>query len=68
MGLQVFSSHTIGIFTDCNWCPSGDNVSAIDTTSGAHVDHVIGVGDDVQVVFDGNDRGALLNQLVEDFD
>ena len=33
-----------------------------------YVDHIVGIGNDVQIVLNHDDRGALVDQFLEDFD
>ena len=44
---------------------AGEELSALFTSLGAHVDDIVGGLDDVEVVLDDDDRVALVNQAVE---
>lgn len=43
-------------------------MSPVNPTTEPHVNDIIGIGNQIEVVFDRNDRGTLLNQAVKDLD
>lgn len=50
------------------WCARGDDLPAIKPAAGAHVDEVIGSGNQIEVVFDDDHRIAELDELIEDLE
>ena len=44
----------------------GDELSALGAGFGSDLDHVVGFGDDAEIVFDDHDGVALVGQAVED--
>lgn len=44
------------------------DVAAAGAAAGADLDDVVGVGDDVEVVFDGDDGGAVVDDAAEQDD
>src|SRR5699024_11755196 len=46
----------------------GDDATAVRPTAGSHVDDVIGVGDQIEVVLDHKYRPALVEESLEDPD
>src|SRR5699024_7502414 len=55
-----------GHLGDLLGCALGDDLAAAATAFGTEVDDVVGVADDIEVVFDDDDRVALVDEPLED--
>ncbi len=53
---------------DLLWRALGDDLTAAETTLGAHVDDPVGALDDVEVVLDDDDRVALVDEALDDLE
>ena len=71
--VQIFAQEasgvrTLGGFDHFHRCAAGDQLTALGAALGAEIDDVVGVFDDVEVVLNGDDRVAHVDQAMEDAD
>lgn len=63
--LQETASQTVLRLPDLVRAAGGDNPPAFGTTARPHVNDIVGVSDDIQVMLDDYDRGTMVNQALE---
>lgn len=63
--LQETASQAVLRLPDLVRAAGGDNPSAFGTTARLHVNDIVGVSDDIQVMLDDYDRGTMVNQALE---
>ena len=64
--LEVLSRHAFRTCDDVFGRAGADDFATCLAAARTHVDYVIGVRDEVEVVFDDNDRRALVHQPLQD--
>lgn len=60
--LQETASQAVLRLPDLVRAAGGDNPPAFGTTARPHVNDIVGVSDDIQVMLDDYDRGTMVNQ------
>lgn len=68
MGPKVFSGHAVWILRHHFRGALSNDFPASIPSLGAHIDDPVGSFDDVQIMFDDNDRIALVAQAMENFE
>lgn len=69
-GLNLFNESAGGAvlrLTDLIRATGRDNTATFGTTSWTHVDDVVGVADDIQIVLDDYDGGSVIDKALEHF-
>ena len=59
---QIFPRNTPLLTRDLLWRAGGDDLAAASTAFGAKIDHPIGTLDNIQVMFDDDNRVAVINE------
>lgn len=66
--LEVFAGGGVGVLSEVFWGAGGDDLAAVLTAFGAHVDNPISGFDDVEVMLDDNHGVAAVDEFAEDFE
>ena len=63
--LQIFSGYAVFVFPDLIGRSVCYNPSPGVSAARSHVDHIIGIADDIEIVFNHNDRCAVIEKCLK---